>query len=98
MDRVIISIRPRWEGGYNIYLADGWVGGALSLEQARARAKALALEEAAKGQIALLATREDVFPHYSIEGFEKAFAGSFDLERKEPIRGSERVLYLMRGR
>ncbi len=46
----------------------------------------------------LLATREDVFPDYSAQGFEKAFAASFGVERKQPIRDSERTLYLMRGR
>ncbi|MDP8959429.1 MAG: SAM-dependent methyltransferase [Actinomycetota bacterium] len=46
----------------------------------------------------LLASRQDVFPHYTQEGFEQAFAAHFGLERKEPIKESERVLYLMRGR
>jgi hypothetical protein len=46
----------------------------------------------------LLATREDVFPDYTQEGFEKAFEAEFAIERREPIRGSQRILYLMRGR
>jgi ribosomal protein L11 methylase PrmA len=46
----------------------------------------------------LLATREDVFPGYTLEGFEAAFAQGFSIEEREPIQGSERVLYLMRAR
>jgi ribosomal protein L11 methylase PrmA len=46
----------------------------------------------------LLATREDVFPGYTLEGFEAAFEGGFSIEAREPIRASERVLYLMRAR
>jgi ribosomal protein L11 methylase PrmA len=46
----------------------------------------------------LLATREDIFPDYTEAGFEKAFAERFETERREPIPGSKRVLYLMRGR
>jgi hypothetical protein len=46
----------------------------------------------------LLATREDVFPDYSVEGFERAFAHRFHIERREEIRDSPRILYLMRGR
>ena len=46
----------------------------------------------------LLATREDVFPDYSPEGFEAAFDERFLLKRREPIPASERVVYLMRSR
>ncbi|MBA2317131.1 MAG: class I SAM-dependent methyltransferase [Euzebyales bacterium] len=46
----------------------------------------------------LLATRDDVFDDYDVEGFEAAFAGRFDTLRREPVHGSERVLYLMRRR
>ena len=46
----------------------------------------------------LLATREDVFPDYSREGFEAAFAQRFEIERTEPIEDSARLLYLMRVR
>lgn len=46
----------------------------------------------------LLATREDVFPHYTVEGFERAFARLFQIERREEIRESSRIVYLMRGR
>jgi ribosomal protein L11 methylase PrmA len=46
----------------------------------------------------LLATREDVFPRYTPEGFEDAFRNRFKIVRAEPIEGSERTLYLMRAR
>ena len=44
----------------------------------------------------LLASREDVFPDYSVEGFEKAFTGKFSILRRDTLPGSDRVLYLMR--
>jgi hypothetical protein len=44
----------------------------------------------------LLASREDVFPEYNQEGFEKAFTGTFSILRRDPIQGSDRILYLMR--
>jgi hypothetical protein len=46
----------------------------------------------------LLATREDVFPRYTPEGFEDAFRNRLEIVRAEPIEGSERTLYLMRAR
>ena len=46
----------------------------------------------------LLATREDVFPTYNIEEFEKEFGAYFHIEAKRQIKDSERTLYLMRGR
>jgi hypothetical protein len=46
----------------------------------------------------LLATREDVFPGYSVPGFEKEFQAFFSIERREAIAGTERILYLMRSR
>jgi hypothetical protein len=46
----------------------------------------------------LLATREDVFPDYTREGFEAAFAGLFETEAAEAIPGTERTLYLLRRR
>jgi len=46
----------------------------------------------------LLATREDIFPDYTVEGFESAFAEQFDLVRVEAIQDSERRLYLMQRR
>lgn len=44
----------------------------------------------------LLATREDIFPSYTRDGFERAFGRRFTIERAESIKGTERVLYLMR--
>jgi len=46
----------------------------------------------------LLATREDIFPGYSVDGFEKEFQEHFTIERREAIAGTERILYLMRSR
>ena len=46
----------------------------------------------------LLATREDIFPGYSVAGFEKEFQEHFFIERREAIAGTERILYLMRSR
>lgn len=44
----------------------------------------------------LLAHREDIFPDYTPVGFEKAFARYFQIDQKQPIQGSQRILYLMR--
>ena len=44
----------------------------------------------------LLTSREDIFPDYTIEGFERTFAERFSIERRESIASSERTLYLMR--
>lgn len=46
----------------------------------------------------LLATREDVFPSYHQDGFEKAFGSRFIIEKAERLPGSERTIYLMRAR
>lgn len=43
----------------------------------------------------LLATRKDVFPDYTREGFEAAFRGHFQIRRVAGIPDSERTLYLM---
>ncbi|MEO1914020.1 MAG: hypothetical protein ABGW98_09200, partial [Myxococcales bacterium] len=43
----------------------------------------------------LLATREDVFPRYTREGFDAAFGVYYKTLEAVPIRGSERVLYLL---
>lgn len=43
----------------------------------------------------LLATREDIFPNYTREGFEKAFKEYFHVEDPVQISGSERTIYLM---
>ncbi len=41
----------------------------------------------------LLSTREDIFPSYTIEGFEKAYGKYFNIESKQQVQGSERTLY-----
>lgn len=46
----------------------------------------------------LLASREDIFPQYHRDEFERCFRHYFDIEAWEPIPDSGRVLYLMRGR
>lgn len=46
----------------------------------------------------LLASREDVFPHYTREGFESSFREYFDIENAIEPRGAQRVLYLMTRR
>lgn len=43
----------------------------------------------------LLTSREDIFPNYTREGFEKAFSARFNIRRAEAVRDSERTLYLM---
>ena len=46
----------------------------------------------------LLASREDIFPNYTREGFEAAFSSRFILRKTEAVRDSERTLYLMEVR
>lgn len=46
----------------------------------------------------LLATREDIFPGYTREGFEASFGECFAIDEAAPVEGSERTLYLMTGR
>lgn len=46
----------------------------------------------------LLASREDIFPDYHADGFEREFLRCFAIERREAINGSERILYVMRSR
>ncbi|MBK9007922.1 MAG: SAM-dependent methyltransferase [Anaerolineae bacterium] len=43
----------------------------------------------------LLASRKDIFPSYTREGFEAAFVERFAIREAVEIRESERVLYLM---
>jgi hypothetical protein len=43
----------------------------------------------------LLASREDIFPTYTREGFEAAFQGRFKIREAVNVNESERVLYLM---
>ncbi|MCB9799985.1 MAG: SAM-dependent methyltransferase [Candidatus Omnitrophica bacterium] len=45
----------------------------------------------------LLKSREDIFPNYTQEGFEKAFAPYFETVEKSIVSGSQRILYLMRS-
>jgi len=44
----------------------------------------------------LLASRQDVFPDYTEDGFRQALDGKFEIARREPIAGSSRVLYWLR--
>jgi hypothetical protein len=48
--------------------------------------------------VRLLATRDDIFPEYTEEGFEQAFGQQFTIERKEKLHSSDRVLYLMKSK
>jgi hypothetical protein len=43
----------------------------------------------------LLANREDIFPSYDRPGFERAFGKHFSIRRTEPVKDTERLLYLM---
>ena len=46
----------------------------------------------------LLASRRDVFPGYTIEGFREAFATDFDLLSETHIEGTARTLFHVRRR
>jgi len=46
----------------------------------------------------LLTVREDIFPAYTREDFEKQFGASHTILRAEPVQDSPRTLYLMRRR
>ncbi len=46
----------------------------------------------------LLLSRPDIFPHYTKDGFEQAFARHFTIESSAPIRDSDRWLYAMSSR
>jgi hypothetical protein len=43
----------------------------------------------------LLTTRADIFPTYTLEGFEAALAPRFKMLEKVHLRESERTLYFM---
>lgn len=43
----------------------------------------------------LLHTRQDIFPHYTLENFENVFSHYFRIIKKEKITNSDRVLYWM---
>jgi len=44
----------------------------------------------------LLATREDIFPDYTMETFERVFSTQFRIDRRVEVPGTRRVLYAMR--
>jgi ribosomal protein L11 methylase PrmA len=44
----------------------------------------------------LLAARKDIFSDYDIDGFKAAFKRHYRILAEEPIKGSERTLFLMR--
>lgn len=44
----------------------------------------------------LLASRLDIFPVYTLEGFKNAFAQCYTLLDEKPVIGSERTLFLMK--
>jgi hypothetical protein len=46
----------------------------------------------------LLASREDVFPGYTLDGFRAAFGTRFEILAEAPIPGSERTLVRLRRR
>ncbi len=46
----------------------------------------------------LLATREDIFDHYTRSDFEEQFSRAFLIVRIAPVEGTERILYLMKNR
>lgn len=46
----------------------------------------------------LLASRQDIFPRYTPEGFEAAFGRYYHLQSSHSIAGSQRCLYLMKRR
>ncbi len=46
----------------------------------------------------MLDAREDIFTDYTREAFEKTFALFFDIKNSAPIKGSDRILYLMEKR
>ncbi|MBL7698063.1 MAG: hypothetical protein JNK79_07885 [Chitinophagaceae bacterium] len=46
----------------------------------------------------MLASRKDVFDDYTAEHFEEHFLRYFTIKRREPIPGSQRVIYLMEKR
>jgi hypothetical protein len=46
----------------------------------------------------LLASRQDIFPGYTLEGFEQAFRQTHKIRASERIEGSERILFWMERR
>jgi ribosomal protein L11 methylase PrmA len=45
----------------------------------------------------LLSSRDDIFPDYTQEGFERAFGEVYSIESKAIVGATERVLYLLRS-
>ena len=43
----------------------------------------------------LLATREDIFPDYTLEGFRAAFSSRFTIVEERPVEDSTRVIFRM---
>jgi SAM-dependent methyltransferase len=41
----------------------------------------------------LLATREDVFPDYTLDGFRAAFGARFEIAEEAPVTGTSRILF-----
>jgi hypothetical protein len=46
----------------------------------------------------LLASREDIFDGYHQEGFEAAFQQRYRIVSRQPVKGMERIIYLMERR
>ena len=46
----------------------------------------------------LLTAREDIFPDYDIDNFEKEFSKYFQIKSKSKVDGSDRVIYLMKSK
>lgn len=46
----------------------------------------------------LLATRDDVFPNYTLSAFETAFSRFFEITKREPVPGTTRTLFAMKAR
>lgn len=46
----------------------------------------------------LLSNREDIFPNYTKEGFEKAFSKFYQIEKTAFLKESERILYFMKSK
>jgi hypothetical protein len=44
----------------------------------------------------LLTSRKDIFPDYTVESFETVFSQSFEVVERIPLKGTERILYLMK--
>jgi hypothetical protein len=46
----------------------------------------------------LLASREDIFDEYTVDGFEAAFGSYFETLEKQSVPESERILYLLHSK